>query len=198
MKDTLSSLTEQKDRFAPLVFLGQIWCKNWKYKLRRKSGAIMSHLPPNLPRAVSKLDLIYFKTTVSILRLYSLCHSTSNSVSIPVSVNQALLLNSFLKISIYIFFFVLEVKCAWYLHSLPVHLLISLFRVICFQLPITRTFSIFLEGLSYRETTVRNLHFLHHICPEKICCKFSFSLIHSTSIQLLTLSEWNLPSGYFQ
>ena len=34
----------------------------------------------------------------------------------------------------------LEVKCARYLHSLPIHLLISLFPVICFKRPITWTF----------------------------------------------------------
>ena len=32
----------------------------------------------------------------------------------------------------------LEVKCAWYLHSIPIDLLISLFPVICFELSITR------------------------------------------------------------
>ena len=55
------------------------------------------------------------------------CHSSSNSVSIPV------------------YFFA-------YLHSLPIHFLIFLFPVICFELPITRIFfSISLEGSSYRE-----------------------------------------------
>ena len=57
----------------------------------------------------------------------------------------------------------LEVKCAWYLHSIPIHLLISLFPVICFELlitrtPATRTFSDFfnarVEGSIYRESTV--------------------------------------------
>ena len=43
------------------------------------------------------------------------CHSSSNSVSIPV------------------YFFA-------YLHSLPIHFLIFLFPVICFELPITRIF----------------------------------------------------------
>ena len=78
------------------------------------------------------------KTTVSIIII---CHSSSISVSIqgcilikfccliPLSKCQSL---SQLT--------ALEVKCAWYLHSLPIHLLISLFPVFCFKLPITRTF----------------------------------------------------------
>ena len=57
------------------------------------------------------------------------CHSSSNSVSIPI-------------------YFV------GYLPFLPIHLLISLLPVICFKLPITGTFSISLEGSSYRESTV--------------------------------------------
>ena len=58
------------------------------------------------------------------------CHSSSNSVSIPVY---------FLA----------------YLHSLPIHFLIFLFPVICFEIPITRIFfSISLEGSSYRQGVI--------------------------------------------
>ena len=38
--------------------------------------------------------------------------------------------------------------------AFPPHLFADLFLVICFELPITRTFSISLEGSSYRESTV--------------------------------------------
>ena len=38
-------------------------------------------------------------------------------------------------------------KCARYLHFLPFRLLISLFPVICFEMPITRTFFDFPTGL---------------------------------------------------
>ena len=47
--------------------------------------------------------------------------------------NQGLLLNQSISLA------ALEVKCVRYLHSLPIHLLISLFLVICFERPITRT-----------------------------------------------------------
>ena len=88
------------------------------------------------------------------------CHPSSNSLSIPVYINQALLINSFFfffqNINLYLLLPLkdLEVRCAWYLHSLPIHLLISLllvtwFASACFELP-----SISLEGLSYRESTV--------------------------------------------
>ena len=116
-----------------------LWCKNWKCKLRRKSGANMPHLPPNFHWAVSKLHRIYFKTTVSILRLFV----SPVQIQCPsLYVNQALfLIQTFFQSNKSIFLAALEVKCAWYLHSLPIHLFISLFPVICFELPITtRTF----------------------------------------------------------
>ena len=47
--------------------------------------------------------------------------------------NQGLLLNQSISLA------ALEVKCVRYLHSLPIHLLISLFLVICFERPITWT-----------------------------------------------------------
>ena len=65
-------------------------------------------------RKKSPKHWIYFKTTGSILCSCFFCHSNSNSISIPV-------------------------KCAWYLHSLPIHFLIFLLSpVVCFELPITR------------------------------------------------------------
>ena len=67
---------------------------------------------------------------MSILCFYFFYHSSSNSVSIPV------------------YFFA-------YLHSLPIHFLIFLFPVICFEIPITRIFfSISLEGSSYRQGVI--------------------------------------------
>ena len=78
------------------------------------------------------------KTTVSIIII---CHSSSISVSI-----QGCILIKFCcliplsKCQSLSQLIALEVKCAQYLHSLPIHLLISLFPVICFKLPITRTF----------------------------------------------------------
>ena len=82
---------------------------------------------------------IYFKTTISIHCLYFLnCHSSSNPVSITVNWSNFCCLMPFSK---YCFtsFAALEVKCAWYLHSLPIHLHISLFLVSCFEPPITWT-----------------------------------------------------------
>ena len=78
------------------------------------------------------------KTTVSIIII---CHSSSISVSI-----QGCILIKFCcliplsKCQSLSQLIALEVKCARYLHSLPIHLLICLFPVICFKLPITRTF----------------------------------------------------------
>ena len=47
--------------------------------------------------------------------------------------NQGFLLNQSISLA------ALEVKCVSYLLSLPIHLLISLFLVICFERPLTRT-----------------------------------------------------------
>ena len=87
------------------------------------------------------------------IRRYFFCHSSSNSVSIPLchikrcclipcSQYQPLFLPGF------------EGKYAWYLHSFPIHLLISLLPVICSELTITRTFFGFprkfeLSGVDY-------------------------------------------------
>ena len=68
-----------------------------------------------VPLCRSPKHWIYFKTTMSISCCYFFCHSSSNSVSIPV-------------------------KCVWYLHSLLIILHICLLPVACFELPIIRTF----------------------------------------------------------
>ena len=89
---------------------------------------------------------------MSILCLYF--YVTPLQIQFPsLYINQHLLLNSFFKIfmSSNAAF---EVESAWYLHSLPIHLLLSLFPVICLalELLIIQTFLVPLEGLSYQES----------------------------------------------
>ena len=71
----------------------------------------MPHLPPNFHWAVSKLDRIYFKTTVST---FWLCfYVTPLQIQLcPTLYIKLCCLILFSEISIYIFFFDLEVKCA--------------------------------------------------------------------------------------
>ena len=69
-----------------------------------------------------------------------------------------------------LFLLALEVKCARYLHSLPIHFLISLFPVICFELSVTQTFSEFelsgvdcIKRLSMRKPCKRRYSAHHRI-----------------------------------
>ena len=64
-----------------------------------------------------------------------LCHSSSNSVSLIKPCCVILFANYQSRPLA-----TLKVKSACYLHSLPIHLLISFFPVICFELLITRPF----------------------------------------------------------
>ena len=90
-----------------------LWCKNWKCKLRRKSGANMPHLPPNFHWAVSKLHRIYFKTTVST---FCFCfYVTPLQIQLcPTLYIKLCCLILFLEISIYIYIF-LTLK--WSVHD---------------------------------------------------------------------------------
>ena len=75
---------------------------------------------------------IYFKTTMSIFVKLSV-YPCIFYQTLLLCFNQGLLLNQSISLA------ALEVKCVRYLHSLPIHLLISLFLVICFERPITWT-----------------------------------------------------------
>ena len=95
---------------------------------------------------------IYFKTTMTILCPY-LYVTPAQIECLSLYINQALLLNSFFKISIFNSCYPRSKVCM-ILESPPHLLLIFFFGVICFKLPITRTFFFCPEGSSYQESTV--------------------------------------------
>ena len=95
------------------------------------SGRMLSSWHSPFKPVTSRKQNIVLKSEILILTLNNSanslsllsCHSSLNSVSIP-ALYQALLLNSFSRYQS-ISLAALEVKCVWYLHSLPIHLLIS-------------------------------------------------------------------------
>ena len=96
---------------------------------------------------------------MSILCLYF--YVTPLQIQFPsLYINQDLLLNSFFKITIFMSSnAAFEVESAWSLHSLPIHLLLSLFPVICLALKLLITQTFF--GLPRRfESSGVKLYFL--------------------------------------
>ena len=103
------SLTRSKFLFSFRSFLYNFILENSNHIFSaREVGKKNSVLSPKY--------WIYFKTTVSILYLYFCCYSSSNSVSIPI-LKKLCCLISIISLA------ALKVKCAWYLDSLPIHLL---------------------------------------------------------------------------
>ena len=123
----------------------------------------------------SSEPFLFFPETLNLFqnnRVNSLsllfCHSSSNAVSITVC------------------FFA-------YLHSLPIHFLILLFPVICFEIPITRIFfSISLEGSSYREISALypDVSLSMKMCAQR---KAGRSLYSSSGPLRLIISRSPLP-----
>ena len=157
-----------------------LWCKNWKCKLRRKSGANTPHLPPNFHWAVSKLDRIYFKTTVSI---FCLCfYVTPLQIQVcPTLYIKLCCLILFSEISIYIIFWPWSEVCV-ILAFPPYPFVFFLIPSYLLRTPDNSNFLDFLRRFElWREDYCSCTFCIIFSCPEKIWCKSSFSLIHSTN-----------------
>ena len=107
----------------------------------------------------SQILNLFQKNRVSSLSLL-FCHSKSNSVYVHPCI-----------------------LCCFKLHSLPIHLLISLRPVICFKLPITRTFFLFpkkvrvLGSRQYFYKYVQRYLFKISLLPQVIIIRYKFIIL---------------------